>query len=56
MESVFAEIITGKLKNQGDQEEQGQLQIGVGVEDFYETVPVEDKRGVIAKDKVKHIN
>lgn len=35
MESVFAEIMTGKLKKEADEEEQGQLEIGVGVEDFY---------------------
>ena len=56
MNAVFAEIDGGQLKKAGQEEDEGRLEIGVGVKEFYETVPVEDKRNDMAKDRVKHIS
>lgn len=55
MEDVMAEIVVGQLKK-GQEQERDELEIGLGVTEFYDELPEKDERTDRCKDKVKKIN
>ena len=55
MDDVFGEIVTGKLKKQRE-EETGTLEVQLGLQDFYDSIPSEDERVKKGKQRVQLIN
>ena len=56
MDQLMVQVFDGSLKKVHQEEEKDELDVKLGIDDFYDEVPQEDQRAKRGKERIQQIN